>query len=370
MADADDPTDLDAPTSSQRQETHGAPLEDRINALPVELLQHIMGFVPRGTLDEQLEAFRTLRLTNHNFRRQLMRKGSPLQAWHQELLDLATIRSQNPREEREGIAPYARRLVLEPNVTPEDATFIAFGRVDPHVTGRLWAWLEFQPATEEDWIESLRTQHPRRHWEGDDPYARRLGQTNATPEDATFIAFERVDPRATDRLRAWLAFQPATEEAWIENLRTQHPKGQEEDVKCYERRLGLANVTPEDATRLAYGRVDPRVTDRLRVRLEFQPADVRARIENLRTQHPREDGEFSHHYARRLGPANVTPEDATLLAMGRVDTCVTAELRTWLEFQPAHVRDQREQAESSAAQNRGLNHRQHRDRSQRGGHGF
>jgi hypothetical protein len=335
--------------------------KDRINALPPEVLQHIMGSTLQGSLDEQLRTISNMAETNHNFRSQLTSPG-PLQTRHQQLLGLLAIRTQHPRESRELAGPYARRLGLA-NVRPEDATLLVFGRVDPQLTGRLRAHLEFQPAEVRDRIDTLRTQHPREQGELAAPYARRLALANVTPEDAALLAFGKANHQLTDRLRTYLEFQPVEVQARIATLRTQHPRELRELEQAYARRLGLANVRPEDATLLVFGRVDPQLTGRLREHLEFQPAGVQTRIATLRTQHPREQGELADPYARRLGLANVTPEDATLLAFGEANHQLTEQLSRERSIRSEGRQDLGERpvridGASAAAHNRGFEQRE------------
>ena len=63
--------------------------KDTINALPTEILQHIMGFTLEGSLDEQLRTISNLARTNANFRSQLTGAG-PLRTRHQQLLGLGS----------------------------------------------------------------------------------------------------------------------------------------------------------------------------------------------------------------------------------------------------------------------------------------
>ncbi|MBY5827904.1 hypothetical protein [Rhizobium leguminosarum] len=308
---------------------------DRINALPPEMLQHIMGFTLQGSLDEQLRTISNMARTNANFRSQLTSEG-PLRTRHQQLLGLAEIRTQLPRSQGELPGSYARRLGRA-NVTPEGATLLAFGEANPQVTDRLRGYLEFQPAEVQARIATLRTQHPGRQWEPDDVYARRLGRANVPLEDAALAAFGEANPQVTDRLRGYLEFQPAEVQARITTLRTQYPIGQGELAHSYALRLGRANVPLEDAALATYGDVHPQVTDRLRGYLEFQPAEVQARIETLRTRHPRKQGERDVPYALRLGRANVPLEDAAFVVFGSVEPRRADYLREYLEFQPAEV---------------------------------
>lgn len=83
--------------------------KDRTNALPPEMLQHILGSALQGSLDEQFATLNDIKNTNRNFRSQLMSQG-PLKTRHQQLLGLVAIRTRHPMKASEAPVSYARRL--------------------------------------------------------------------------------------------------------------------------------------------------------------------------------------------------------------------------------------------------------------------